>query len=153
MNNGLLDPVMVSFVFTPLMVTGVILWAAWWKQRHATDGILRSSAERTPTFGILAVGLPPLALPFIYCAAVIVEGIGGSPLTQTSQWSYPEAVIIVMKVIMLATVCCMVAGVPLGLAGWWRRERMRWLSALGMISSACILIYFLTVMHFLSGGD
>jgi hypothetical protein len=153
MNNGLLDLGIVSFAFAPLVMTVVILWVLWWKRRRATAEPLLPSVRRTPTFGILAVALPPLGLPFIYGAAVIVEAMGGSPLTPASRWSYPDAVIVMVKIIMLLTVGCMVAGVPLGLAGWLRRERMRWLSVMGMISSTGILIYFLTVMHFLSGGD
>jgi hypothetical protein len=46
----------------------------------------------------------------------------------------------------------MLAGLPLGLAGLLRRERLRWLSALGMVSSLCIIGYFLIVMHFVAGG-
>jgi hypothetical protein len=113
-------------------------------------------ASRSPVCGLLAVTLPPMGLPFIYFAALIVEAIGGSPLTQSSGlggWGNPDAVLVMVKIILLLTMICLVAGLPLGLAGWLRRERLRWLSALGMISSACIFAYFLTVMHFLAGGD
>ncbi len=211
MKNGLLDPEIVSFVFTPLVVTALILFALWRRRmRNSRAGLdapglllatavsalpaahmdwgaamlaeletihgrlarwrfalscvrvalfppssetLLQPAGRNPLFGMLAVTLPPLGLPMIYCAAVIVETIGGSPLTQTSRWSNPDVVMVVVKIIILLTVGCLAAGLPLGLAGWLRHERLRWLSALGMISSACIFAYFLTVMHFLAGGD
>lgn len=210
MNNGLLDPAIVSFVFTPLVVTSAMLFALWWRQirglRAELDapGLLLTSsvrampkarqqwgeamlaelgqihggfarwrfalgcarvalfpptaetllqpAGRSPIFGILSVALPPLGLPFIYFVAALIEAIGGSPLT-SSHWSNPDAVMIVVKILLLLTLGCLVAGAPLGLAGWLRRERMRRLSAMGMILSVCIFAYFLTVMHFLSGGD
>lgn len=211
MNNGLFDPVIVSFVFTPLTVTGAVLFAFWWRQirdcRAELDapgllltlavratpearrnwgqamlaeletvhgGLARwrfalgcarvalfpppgetllQPAERSPVFGMLSVALPPLGLPFIYFAAVILEAIGGSPFTQSSRWSNPDAVMIMVKTLVLLTLGCLVAGVPFGLAGWLRRERMRWLSAMGLILSVCIFAYFLTAMRFLSGGD
>jgi len=207
MNNGLLDPVIVSFVFTPLVVSSAMLFALWWRQirglRAKLDapGLLLTSAVRampkarqqwgeamlaelgqihgrlarwhfalgcarvalfpptaetllqpagrSPIFGMLSVALPPLGLPFIYFAAALFESIG---LT-SSHWSNSEAVMIVVKILLLLTLGCLVAGVPLGLAGWLRRERMPRLSAIGVISSICIFAYFLTVMHFLSGGE
>jgi hypothetical protein len=53
---------------------------------------------------------------------------------------------------MMLTLLCLIAGLPLGLAGFLRRERLRWLSALGMLSSLCVIGYFLIVMHFVAGG-
>lgn len=210
MNNGLLSPGIVSFVFTPLIVTVVLLAALWWRQirrRRAeldAPGLLLASAVqalpkvrfdwgaamlaeletihsklarwrfalscvrvalfppsaemllqpvgRNPRCGLLSVALPPLGLPFVYFATLLIEAIGGSPLT-SSRWDNPDLVMVVVKIILLLTLGCLVAGLPLGLAGWLRHERLRWLSVTGMISSACIFAYFLTVMHFLSGGD
>lgn len=214
MNNGLFDPAIVSFVFTPLIVTVALLGLLWWQRMHGfrawragldapgcllasavrampearrdwgaamraeletvrgwlarwrfTLGCVRvalfppasetllQTAGRSPMFGMLAITLPPLGLPMIYFAAVIVETIGGSPLTQTSRWSNPDAVMALVKLIVLLTIGFLLAGLPLGLTGWLRRERLRWLSGFGMILSACIFSYFLTVMHFLAGGD
>jgi hypothetical protein len=40
MNNGWLDPAIVSFVFAPLVVTGAILFALWWKRmRNSRAGL------------------------------------------------------------------------------------------------------------------
>ncbi|HKQ78773.1 MAG TPA: hypothetical protein VJ810_34060 [Blastocatellia bacterium] len=111
-----------------------------------------SQLSPSPFCGALAVALPPLGLPFIYFAAVIVEAIGGSPFTQSSQWSNPDAVIGVVKIIVTVTILCLLAGLPLGLAGLLRRERPRWLSALGILSSLCVIGYFMLVMHFVAGG-
>ncbi|MDX2042599.1 MAG: hypothetical protein SF097_15365 [Acidobacteriota bacterium] len=210
MNNGLFDPVIVSFVFTPLTVTGAVLFALWWRQirdcRAELDApgllltlavratpearrnwgqamlaeletvqgrlarwsfalggarvalfppsgeTLLQPAGRSPIFGMLSVALPPLGLPFIYFVAVLIEAIGGNPLT-SSHWSNPDAMMIVVKILVLLTLGSLVAGVPFGLAGWLRRERMRWLSAMGLILSVCIFAYFLSAMRFLSGGD
>lgn len=55
MNNGLFDPAIVSFVFTPLVVTVAILCLRWWRQMHGfrawragldAPGFLLASAVR-----------------------------------------------------------------------------------------------------------
>lgn len=225
MENGLYDMTIVSFVFTPMVMTITLLFFIWWRQTRdrrsamatiATmarmakmDGpgrLLASAVQRMPEerrdwgaamlaelgqlqrsssrwwfalscvrvalfpprrnglhlmpslnrqdsiCGILAVALPPLGLPLIYLAAVIVEAIGGSPLTQSSRWSNPAAMIELTRIIVLLTIFCILAGLPLGVAGLVRRERQRWLSVMGMFSSLCIISYFMTVMHFFAGG-
>jgi hypothetical protein len=118
------------------------------------DGLWRHAlAGRSPICGMLAVAAPPLGLPFIYFAAVIVQAIGGSPFTQSSRWSSPDAIIVIVRVIVTLATFCMLAGLPLGLAGLFRRERLRRLSAMGMLSSLCVIGYFLIVMHFVAGGQ
>ncbi|MEP7272787.1 MAG: hypothetical protein ABI882_14895 [Acidobacteriota bacterium] len=52
----------------------------------------------------------------------------------------------------MLTFSSLLAGLPLAVAGLLRRERLRWLSVLGMVSSPCIIVYFLIVMHFVAGG-
>jgi hypothetical protein len=117
------------------------------------DGVLRHAvAGQSPVCGMLAVAAPPLGLPFIYLAAVIAEAVGGSPFTQSSNWSNPDAVIEVVGIIVKLTLLCLLAGLPLGLAGLLRRERLRWLSAMGMLSSLCVIGYFAIVMRFFAGG-
>jgi hypothetical protein len=210
MDDGLLDPVIVSFVFTPLVVTMAMLFAQWWKRmpnsREAIDApgwllatavralpearrdwgaamlaeltqvnrrmtrwrfalgcvrvalfppqseTLLQTAGRSPICGLISVTLPPLGLPLIYVAAALLEAIGGNPLT-ASRGSYPETMMVVVKLIVLLTVGCLLAGMPLGLAGWWRRERLRWLSAAGMILSVSIFGYFLIGIYLLAGGE
>jgi hypothetical protein len=108
--------------------------------------------ERSPVCGALAVALPPLGLPLIYFTTMIMEAIGGSPFTDSSRWSNADAAIAFAGVVVKMTLVCVLAGLPLGLAGWFRRERLRWLSTLGMVSSVCILGYFLIVMNLIATG-
>jgi hypothetical protein len=114
--------------------------------------LLMEGPEPRPVLGVLAVALPLLALPLLYTAALAIESIGGSPYT-ASRWNNPDVVVVWIKVLLVSTVACMVSGVPLGLAGWLRRERIRGLAILGVGSSICVMGYFLTVMQFLSGGE
>lgn len=111
-----------------------------------------AAAGQGPVCGMLAVALPPFGLPFIYLVAVLIESVGGSPFTQTSRWSNPDLVMGGVKVVMMLTLCCMLAGLPLGFGGLLRRERLRWLSVLGIFLSTGIIGYFLIVMSFLAGG-
>jgi len=213
--NGLLDIGILSFVFTPLVVTITLLFFLLWTRIRAcrtllpvtdTPGLLlsviyngmpadqiergtammtelsrisrwssrwwialgcawvamfpprgkraprRSSSSQNPLCGALAVALPPLGLPFIYFTAIIVEAFGGSPFTQSSRWSNADAVIDVVQIIVKLLFLFLLAGLPLGIAGLLRRERLRWLSVLGMVSSLSITSYFILVMHFVDGG-
>lgn len=111
-----------------------------------------AAAERSPILGLLAVTLPLLGLPFIYAAAAVFDALGGSPFT-SSQWAQPHIVMAVVKVLLAMTVGCLVAGVPLGLAGRWRGERVPCLTAWGIVSSVGLFAYFLLGMHWLAGGD
>jgi hypothetical protein len=207
MTNGLLDPVIVAFVFTPLAVSvagggllmrraaisgrrrrqghgsepdapaALLAWAVgampqarreWGIARLAELAALSGRAERWrfasscmrallflprvetvapaaaidrgPVLGLLAVALPPLALPFIYAAAVIVDAMGGGPAP-------------LVKLLLLFTMAGLAAGVPLGLASRWRRERLPRLSTWGIASSICTFGYFLIGMRWLAGGD
>lgn len=116
------------------------------------DQFQHSLANRNPVCGLLAIVLPPLGLPFIYFAAVILETIGGNPYTQSSHWSGSDAVIAIVNIAVKLTFVSLLAGVPLGIAGLLRRERLRALSVLGMILSTGIVGYFLIVMSFVAGG-
>ena len=111
----------------------------------------RTLTTQSPVCGILSVALPPLGLPFAYLTAVIVEAIGGSPFTLSSRWGNPDAVVEVVKIIVKLSFFCLLTGLPMGIAGLFRRERLRWLSVLGMISSLSIVSYFIIVMHFTAG--
>lgn len=105
--------------------------------RLAMDG-------RGPVCGLLAVTLPPLGLPFLYLAAVTLEAIG---------WSNLNTLMVVVKPLTVLTMALIVAGVPLGVVGWLRRERLRRLAICGMMLSAATLSYFWTVMYFIAGAD
>lgn len=111
---------------------------------------LLATAGRSPVCGLLSVALPPLGLPFLYFAAVIIEAIS---LYTPSRWTSPNAATILVKPLLVLTMGLLVAGVPLGVAGWLRRERLRRLAVCGMALSAATLSYFWTVMYFIAGAD
>lgn len=99
-----------------------------------------STTERRPVLGLLAVTVPPLALPIIYVAAAILEAVGGGSMA-------------IVKVLVVSTMAGLVAGVSLGLASRWRREGIPHLTTWGIASSVGTLGYFLIVMQWLAGGD
>jgi hypothetical protein len=111
-----------------------------------------ATSERSPVLGVLAVSLPLLGLPFIYAAAAIFDALGGSPYTSL-QWAQPQLVMAVVKILLATAVGCLVAGVPLGLAGRRRGERIPSLAAWGTATSVGMIGYFLVGMHWLAGGD
>lgn len=211
MTKGLLDPVLIAFAFTPLVVAAALPLAlalrrarsrqvghgdavaatlAWvvgamprdraeWgaamlaelaevtgtlPRWHFAFGCARvalfpprsgtgaTAAERNPTLGLLAVALPVLGLPLLYGAAAILEAACGSPYTSSDGTASPIATALV-KVLLASTVGCLVAGIPLGLAGRWRRERIPFLSPLGVVSSAGMIAYFLIGMRLIAGGE
>ena len=197
MTNSLLDPGIVAFVFTPLLISvatvaallvrhtssdacrrtdvpaTLLAWAvrampqarrewglAMLAELPAIPGgvtrwrfalsclrsvlFLPSAAppprgERRPVLGLLAVTAPPLALPFIYVAAAIIEATGA-----------PAAIV---RVLVVSTMAGLVAGVPLGLASRWRQESLPHLTTWGIASSVGTCAYFLLGMRWLAGGD
>jgi hypothetical protein len=216
MKNGLYDIGILSFVFTPLLLTITVLLCVW----RVRTGYSRSMADRAslllasavrrmpverrdwgvamiaeldqlrgwysrwwfalscarvalfppraiaaasyhfpklirpvPICGAMSVALPPLGLPFLYLAALVVETIGGSHLTESSRWSNPAAAIEMVRAIMLVMFLCIVSGLPLGIAGLFRRERARWLSVMGPLVSLCTIGYVIIAMRFLAGDD
>jgi hypothetical protein len=114
---------------------------------------LQLAGERSPVFGLLAVVLPPLALPFLYAVAVIVETVGGSPYTSASPWADSLVAMAFVRMVVMFTLVCLVAGVPLGLVGRWRRERLPQLTFWGVAMSSVTLGYFLAVMSLIAGGE
>lgn len=203
MTNGLIDPLLIGFIYAPLVVTPLLLIGIWWfrqwRAHPLTDGpgrLLSAAAQampaqrqewgaamlaeldqvpgmrarwgfalsglrlmlfapgrdwwefarQLPICGALSVTLPPLALPFIYVSAFLGEAllkIGGS--------SAEEAMTFLVRLFLLITMGAMLAGVPLGIAGLWRRERARWLSITGPALSLAIASYFIIVMSLLAG--
>jgi hypothetical protein len=106
----------------------------------ARAALLLPSDERRPTLGLLAVTVPPLALPFIYVAAVVIETAGAAPT-------------VLVRVLVVSTMAALVAGVPLGLASRWRQESIPRLTTWGITSSVGTCAYFLLGMRWLAGGD
>jgi hypothetical protein len=96
--------------------------------------------ERRPLLGLFAVTAPPLALPFIYIAAVVIEATGAAPA-------------VIVRVLVVSTMAALIAGVPFGLASRWRQESIPRLTTWGIASSAATCTYFLIGMRWLAGGD
>jgi hypothetical protein len=96
--------------------------------------------ERRPMCGLLAATAPPLALPFIYVAAVVIEAAGPAPA-------------VIVRMLAISTMATLVAGVPLGLASRWRQESLPHLTTWGIASSVGTSAYFLLAMRWLAGGD
>jgi hypothetical protein len=98
------------------------------------------SGERRPLLGLFAVTAPPLALPFIYVAALVMEAVGAAPA-------------VIVRILVISTMAALVAGVPLGLASRWRQESLPHLTTWGIASSVGTCTYFLLAMRWLAGGD
>lgn len=98
------------------------------------------SGERRPLLGLFAVTAPPLALPFIYVAALVMEAVGAAPG-------------VIVRILVISTMAALVAGVPLGLASRWRQESLPHLTTWGIASSVGTCAYFLLAMRWLAGGD
>jgi hypothetical protein len=96
--------------------------------------------ERRPVLGLLAITAPPLALPFIYVAAAIIDATGAAPAA-------------IVRLLVVSTMAGLVAGVPLGLASRWRQESLPHLTMWGIASSVGTCAYFLLGMRWLAGGD
>jgi hypothetical protein len=96
--------------------------------------------DRRPMLGLFAVTAPPLALPFIYVAAVVIESAGPAPA-------------VIVRMLVVSTVAALVSGVPFGLASRWRRESLPHLTPWGIASSVGTSAYFLLAMRWLAGGD
>jgi hypothetical protein len=106
---------------------------------------MHTLTRQDPICGILSVALPPLGLPFLYLAAVLVAA-----LVQPLVGRPPDAV---ARAVVLLSMSCILAGLSLGVAGLVRRERLRWLSVMGSLLSLCIFSYVVVSLHFLDGGD
>jgi hypothetical protein len=111
-----------------------------------------AKTERSPILGLLAVSLPLCALPFLYAMALVIDLIAGSAYS-LSRWTDPNIAMVLVKLLLLATVGFLVAGIPFGFAGKWRRERIPRLSTWGMMMSVAMLGYFLTGMYLIAGGE
>lgn len=211
MENGLFDITMVSFVFTPMVLTVTLPLCIWWvrtrnsrstmdrprlllaaavrqmPEEHRDWGaamiaelsqlrgsysrwwfalgcarvalfpprrgglpqsFMRTLTRQDPICGVLSVTLPPLGLPFLFFAAVICEALVKQGGVSTSELG-PG----VTRALVLLTISWILAGLPFGVAGWVRRERLRWLSVMGSLLSFCIFLYVIVLLHLLDGGD
>lgn len=98
--------------------------------------------------GLLAVVLPLVALPLLYVVAVTADVLVHVH-DPTSNYFMPAGLI---GASLLMTVGLLVSGLPLGLAGWYRRERHVWLCALGPCLSVFLLGYLWLFLYFFAIG-
>ena len=93
--------------------------------------ISNTSNKPAPICGILSVVLTPLALLFAFLASALVEAFMGRA---------PHAI---ARAIVLLSLSFILAGLACGVGGLVRRERLRWLPAIGWLSTICIIALFI----------
>jgi hypothetical protein len=112
--------------------------------RYVADAFRRLG----PVCGLLSVGLPPLGLPLLYFTSIACNAF----MTHDN-FSSGELVPTILGVCILTSIACILSGVPLGIAGLIRREKVRWLSLAGPVSSISIFSYLQIVQHLAQGLD
>jgi hypothetical protein len=108
----------------------------WW--RYWMDAFKRLG----PVCGVLSVALPPLSLPLLHFISIACNAF-----RTHDNFSSGELMPTLLGACILGSLACMFSGVPLGLAGLIRRERFRWLSVTGPLSSILIFGYMQIVQH------
>lgn len=98
--------------------------------------------------GMLSVALPPLALPFLFAISLLADALFHGAGDSTSH-VMPAGLI---GACLIIGVTMLLSGLPLGLAGWYRRERFLWLSALGPCLSVVFLGHLWIFLYLFAGG-
>lgn len=119
-------------LFPPVPVSGPRSW-------------LQAFRRLEPKCGALSVALPPLGVPLLVCA-----GFAAQNFTRHDHFFNGELVPGLVGAFIVGSFACILAGVPLGLAGVLRLERLRWLSLAGPALSIAILGYVMIVQHLAS---
>lgn len=105
--------------------------------------ISNRSNQPLPIWGILSVGLTPLAGLFAHLVTLIVEGMWGSPLTRSyavERGSALDTAILGADRVVLSVACAFVAfGVISAAIALAKRERPRWLPVLGVVTTAFLI--------------
>lgn len=113
------------------------------RQQEGPMNISNISNKPFPVWGVLSVILTPLAALFAHLVTLIVEGIWGSPLTQSytvEKGSALDAAIIGADRAVLLVACAIVAfGVISAAVASAKRERPRWLPVLGVITTVFLI--------------
>jgi hypothetical protein len=99
-------------------------------------------------FGLLSVVLPLFALPFLYVVALLAD-VMMHVHDPSSSYFMPAGLV---SASLLMTLGLMMSGLPLGFAGWYRRERHLWLCALGPSMSVLLLGYLWLFLYFFAVG-
>jgi hypothetical protein len=112
-----------------------------------------ASGQTIPIWGMMSVALTPLAGLFAHLVTVIVEGTWGSPFTQSytvERGSALDAAILGADRAVLLVAWAMIAfGVISAVIASAKRERPRWLPAVGVVSTVCIM----GLLLYLAGPD
>lgn len=95
-----------------------------------------------PVCGLMAFVLPTLSLPLLWLCA-----ISASRFMTHDDFFNGELVPGIIGGFILLSLLCMFCGVPLGIAGWMRGERHRWLSVMGAAMSIGIFLYLQIVQQ------
>jgi hypothetical protein len=96
-----------------------------------------------PIWGVLSVALTPLAGLFAHLVTMLVEGVWGSPLTQsyTVERGTPldAAILGADRAVLLFAWALVAFGVISAAVASAKRERPRWLPALGVVTTASLI--------------
>lgn len=96
-----------------------------------------------PIWGILSVALTPLAGLFAHLITLLVEGIWGSPLTQSYTvergTALDTAILGADRAVLLVAWAIIAFGVISGAIALAKRERPRWLPVLGVVTTAFLI--------------
>ena len=96
-----------------------------------------------PIWGFLSVALTPLAALFAHLVTLIVEGIWGSPLTQSYTvergTALDTAILGADRAALLVAWAIIAFGVMSAVIASAKRERPRWLPVLGVVTTTCLI--------------
>ena len=116
-------------------------------------GTLNAQRQTIPVWGILSAALTPLALLFAHLVTLIVEGMWGSPHTQsyavTRGSALDTAILGADRAALLFAWAVIAFGVIAGVVASAKRLRPRWLPVVGVASTVCIMGLFI----YLAGPD
>jgi hypothetical protein len=107
--------------------------------QHSSSNLV---ARVMPPCGTLSVVLPPLGLPLLYFCA-----IASNAFMEHDDFSSGELVPTLLGACILGSIACILAGIPLGVAAFVRREKCRWLSWMGPVWSVSVFSYLQIVQY------
>jgi hypothetical protein len=122
----------------------------WWIRFHFAIGCVRAAVfpPGSGRFGLFSVALPLVALPLLYVIALLADVLIHVH-DPSSNFFMPAGLI---SASLLMTLGLMLSGLPLGLAGWYRREQHLWLCALGPCLSVLLLSYLWLFLYWFAFG-
>lgn len=121
-----------------------------WGRFHFAIGCVRVAVfpPGGGRLGLFSVALPLVALPVLYVVALSADVLMHVH-DPSSSYFMPAGLI---SASLLMTLGLMLSGLPLGLAGWYRREQHLWLCALGPCLSVFLLGYLWVFLYLFAVG-